>query len=151
MNMDENYEKGYQEGVMDTEQELIGAFAASTGVTITTEQRLGYTVATIKLQTTSDSILFDLLMRYAKTKLPQTAKMYAPEPPAAILTTESVVSPEDELRNPLSRALQSTNTAHISSPIVKRTTSGLPGHKGNDLHFAALDELSLIDPLSLLE
>jgi hypothetical protein len=137
MDMDENYEKGYQEGVMDTEEALIEDFRTSTGISITNETRLGYTVATVTLQTTSDSRLYELLMRMTKAKY--------------LKTTESVVSPEDELRNPLSRALKSTNNAHISYPTVKRTTSGLPAHKGNDLHFAALDELSRIDPLGLLE
>jgi hypothetical protein len=88
------YEQGYQEGVMDTEEELIGAFKASTGVSITNETRLGYTVATITLQTTSDSRVYELLMRYAKSRIPKT--------------TESVVSQGSNVSNPLSRALPTT-------------------------------------------
>ena len=129
MEMDDNYEKGYQDGVMDAEEELLKAFKTSTSVSVTREDSLGYSVATMTIRTTGDSALYDLIMRYAQSK---TTK-----------PTESVVPKEPDVRYSLSAALQNNGTAHIGTPIGKKS-AGVHMHRGSDLQIDADAEMDRI-------
>ena len=129
MEMDDNYEKGYQDGVMDAEEELLKAFKTSTSVSVTREDSLGYSVATMTIRTTGDSTLYDLIMRYAQSK--------------TIKLTESVVPKEPDVRYSLSAALQNNGTAHIGTPIGKKS-AGVHMHRGSDLQIDADAEMDRI-------